>query len=116
MLRSILKSKIHGATVTGRIVDYVGSITIDKKLVDASGLVLYEKVLVSDITNGARFETYVLEGKEGVVEVNGAAAKLVKKGDKIIIMAFGLFGEEEYKGHAPKIVVVDGKNKVETRP
>lgn len=111
-MRSLLKSKIHNARVTGTRIDYVGSITIDKRLVDASGLMHWEKVLVSDITNGARFETYVLEGEEGVVEVNGAAAKLVKGGDRIIVMAFGLFDEKEAKEHKPKIAVVDERNKV----
>jgi aspartate 1-decarboxylase len=112
MLRNLLKSKIHNAAVTGTRVDYVGSITIDKALMEASGIIQYEKVLVSDITNGARFETYVLEGAGGVVEVNGAAAKLVKEHDRIIVMAFGLFDESEAKRHKPRIVVVDGRNKV----
>jgi aspartate 1-decarboxylase len=112
MLRSLLKSKIHGAVVTGCRVDYVGSITIDRKLMDASGLLQYEKVLVSDITNAARFETYVIEGGNGVIEVNGAAAKLVKEGDKLIIMAFGLFEENDAKVHKPRIISVDGNNRV----
>jgi aspartate 1-decarboxylase len=109
---TLLKSKIHKAQVTATRVDYVGSITIDKKLMDACGIILWEKVLVSDITNGARFETYVLEGTGGLIEVNGAAAKLVKKGDRIIVMAFGIFDEEEALRHKPKIVVVDGKNQI----
>ncbi|MFH0862931.1 MAG: aspartate 1-decarboxylase [Candidatus Altiarchaeota archaeon] len=111
MMRSMLKSKIHGATVTGCRVDYVGSITIDKALMEAVGLCVWEKVLVSDITNGERFETYVIEGGKGAIEANGAAAKLVNVGDKIIIMSFGLFDEKEAEDHKPKIVSVDGKNR-----
>ena len=109
---TLLKSKIHGATVTGRKADYVGSITIDRKLIEAAGLVVWEKVLVSDMNNGSRFETYVMEGGDGVVEVNGAAARLVKKGDRVIVMAFGLYGGEEAGEHKPVVVVVDGGNSV----
>jgi len=112
MLRSLLKSKIHGAKVTGTRVDYVGSITIDRQLIEESGLMVWEKVLVSDITNGARFETYVVEGGAGVVEVNGAAAKLVEEGDRLIIMAFGLFSGEEAEKHRPTVVVVDEENRI----
>lgn len=112
MLRSLLKSKIHKAKVTGTNIDYVGSITIDKKLMDACGLMVHEKVLVSDITNGSRFETYVIEGQEGAVEVNGAAVKLVKSGDRIIVMAFGLYDEKEAKTQKPKIIVVDERNRI----
>jgi len=115
VLRNLLKSKIHGAKVTGCKLDYVGSITVDRTLVKAAGLRVYEKVLVSDITNGARFETYVLLGGPGAIEVNGAAAKLVKKGDMVIIMAFGLFDEKEAGRHKPKIVVVDGENRITSR-
>ena len=109
---NLLKSKIHDAAVTGVNLDYVGSITVDKRLIDAVGLREYEKVLVSNITNGSRFETYVIGGGDGVVEVNGAAAKLTEKGDRVIIMSFGLCSEEEAVGHKPKIVVVDGGNRV----
>jgi aspartate 1-decarboxylase len=112
---SLLKSKIHKARVTATRADYVGSITVDKSLMDASGLRVWEKVLVSDITNGARFETYVLEGSAGVIEVNGAAAKLVETGDRIIVMAFGLFEPNEAKKHKPKIVVVDERNSITSR-
>ena len=112
MLLSLLKSKIHNATVTGVRVDYVGSITIDKTLIGAAGLRVWEKVLVANITNGERFETYVIEGNTGVVEVNGAAAKLAAIGDKVIVMAFGLFDEKEGKEHKPNILVVDDKNRI----
>jgi aspartate 1-decarboxylase len=110
MLRSLLKSKIHGAKVTGRNLEYVGSITIDRSLIEASGLMAHEKVLVSDMANGSRFETYVIEGGPGEIAVNGAAAKLVRKGDRLIIMAFGLYAEGE--ASEPRIVSVDGGNRV----
>jgi aspartate 1-decarboxylase len=112
MLLTLLKSKIHGATVTGTNLEYTGSITIDGRLVEASGLCANEKVLVSDMTNGNRFETYVIVGGEGVVEVNGAAAKLVNSGDRIIVMAFGMFPQKESKKHKPKVISVDGRNRV----
>jgi len=108
MLKTILKSKIHRATVTETRVDYVGSITIDKKLMDASGLVEHEKVLVCNIDNAERFETYVIEGGDKAIELNGAAAKLADKGDKVIIMAFGLYDEGEECD--VKIIVVDDDN------
>ncbi len=111
MLVSKLKSKIHRATVTEADLDYVGSITIDLALMNAVGIEEYEKVLVSNITNGNRLETYVLSGEEGkgTICLNGAAARLCKKGDLVIIMAFALYSEgEECR---PKIVVVDENNK-----
>jgi aspartate 1-decarboxylase len=110
-----LKSKIHDATVTGTNLDYVGSITIDRKLVDAAGLCVNEKVLVSNLTNGSRFETYVMGGGDGIVEVNGAAAKLTEKGDRIIIMAFGLYDGREVREHKPKIITVDERNRITSR-
>jgi aspartate 1-decarboxylase len=112
MLLTLLKSKIHGATVTGTNLEYTGSITIDKRLLAASGLCANEKVLVSDMTNGNRFETYVIEGGAQAVEVNGAAAKLVNVGDRIIVMAFGLFQQMESREHRPRIISVDSRNKV----
>ncbi len=108
-MRFVLRSKIHRATVTDANPDYVGSITIDEDLIEKSGLWVGEKVLVGDITNGARFETYVVEGKRnsGIVCVNGAAAHLVKKGDLVIIMGFELTD----KPIEAKKILVDGKNK-----
>ncbi len=114
MLREILRAKIHGAKVTEANVDYTGSITIDERLLDESGINQYEKVLVGDMGNGARFTTYAIAGKRdsGVVCVNGAAAKLVEVGDKLIILCFGLMNDDEVEGHKPKIIYVDGKNKI----
>jgi len=109
----LLKSKIHRATVTDANLDYVGSITIDENLMDAVGIIQYEQVLVTNITNGTRHETYTITGPRGsgMICINGAAAHLAGVGDKIIIMAFGDFEKEEIAGHKPKVVLVDGNNK-----
>ncbi|VVB54225.1 Aspartate 1-decarboxylase [uncultured archaeon] len=113
MFVSVLKSKVHGATVTGRNLDYEGSITVDEGLMDAAGFFTHEKVLVSDLTSGSRFETYVIPGKKGsgVVVVNGAAAHLVKDKDRVIIMSFALASLDEAKTIKPKVIRVDAKNK-----
>lgn len=111
-LRQVLRAKIHDARVTNTTVDYVGSITIDRALIDAAGLCVYEKVLVANITNSKRFETYVIEGGPGQIELNGAAANLAEVGDRVIIMAFGLYSEQELGSHEPTIVLVDEANKV----
>jgi len=110
----LLKSKIHRATVTDAQLDYAGSITIDQDLMKAAGIVAYEKVLVADLTNGTRHETYVVAGARGsgVICVMGAAAHLAKKGDKVIIMAFGDYDESELAGHKADIVIVDEKNRI----
>lgn len=112
MTVTMLKSKIHRAVVTQADLDYVGSITIDEKLMGASGIIEYEKVLIADIDNGQRFETYVIAGKagSGIICLNGAAAKCVNKGDKIIIMSFAQINAEELKSHKPKVVFVDENN------
>ena len=101
MLITKLKGKIHRATVTQAELDYVGSITVDQDLLDASGIMEYEKVEIVNINNGERFETYTISGERGsgVICLNGAAARLVHKNDKIIIMAYGLFSAEEAKEH-----------------
>jgi len=114
MLRTVLTSKIHRATVTAADLDYVGSITIDQNLLDAAGLTDGEKVSVLDITNGARLETYVIPGRAGGgdIEINGAAAHLVHPGDLVIIVAYGLANEAELKTHRPKIVHVDELNRI----
>ncbi|SHL48657.1 L-aspartate 1-decarboxylase [Pseudonocardia thermophila] len=114
MLRTVLGSKIHRATVTQADLHYVGSITIDEDLVTAAGLVEGEKVQVVDITNGARLETYVITGPagKGGICINGAAAHLVKPGDLIIIMSYLLAEEEELLGHEPRIVHVDANNRI----
>ena len=114
MFHEILKSKIHNATVTGTNTDYVGSIRIDGQLIEAAGLIEHEKVLVSNVNNGERFETYVIVGKRGsgIVELNGAAAKLARKGHKVIIMSFALMDDEEVLKHKPRIVMVDRGNRI----
>ena len=114
MLVKVLRAKIHRATITQAEVDYVGSITIDRDLLDASGILPGECVLVSDLTDGARFETYVMVGEagSGVICVNGAAARLVDVGDKVIIMAFAYATEEEAAEIKPRVILVDENNKV----
>ena len=110
---TMLKSKIHRATVTQAELDYVGSITIDTELLEAAGILEYEKVQVVDINNGNRFETYTIAGEKGsgVICLNGAAAKCVDIKDKIIIMAYADMTPEEAKAHSPRVVFVDDSNK-----
>lgn len=112
MQRHLMKSKIHRATVTDADLDYVGSITIDRDLMDAADLLEYEQVHVVDINNGARFETYVIEGERGsgTMCLNGAAARLVQRGDKIIVISYGTFEAAELEGFSPIIVHVDEDN------
>lgn len=112
MLREILKSKIHRATVTDANLNYTGSITIDPVLMRLADIREYEKVQVVNINNGARFETYAILGKPGSGEVcvNGAAARLVHVGDMVIIMTFAHFDDREAESHSPKVLKVDGKN------
>ncbi|MCK4694114.1 MAG: aspartate 1-decarboxylase [Candidatus Cloacimonetes bacterium] len=111
MLRTVLLSKIHRANVTFRDLNYVGSITIDKNLLEATGMKLHEKVEIYNISNGNRFATYIFEGEagSGVIGVNGAAARLVSIGDKIIIVNYGQLNEEEIKDHKPKVIVIKDK-------
>lgn len=110
MLIQTLKSKIHRATVTEADINYAGSIEIDTALMDAVGIAEFEKVLVANITNGQRFETYVIKGKRdsGRICINGAAAKLATAGDLVIIMAFAL--AEPNEKITPKIILANGKN------
>lgn len=114
MLRTVLGSKIHRATVTEADLHYVGSITIDENLVRAADLVEGEKVQVVDITNGARIETYVITGAagSGAICINGAAAHLVNPGDLVIIMSYQLADETELLTHEPRIVHVDAANRI----
>ena len=114
MYITLLKSKIHRATVTQSDLDYVGSITIDKALMDAAGLLEYEKVQIADIDNGNRFETYVITGEEnsGCICLNGAAAKCVEVGDKVIIMAYAQMTTDEVENYQPKVVFVNDKNEI----
>lgn len=114
MLINMLKAKIHRATVTQAELNYVGSITVDKALLDASGILEYEKVQVVDINNGNRFETYTIAGKEnsGIICLNGAAARCVSIGDKIIIIAYCSVDNNEAKKLKPTVVFVDENNKI----
>lgn len=114
MIMTMLKGKIHRATVLQAELDYVGSITIDEALMEASGICEYEQVQIVDINNGQRFETYVIaeERGSGMICLNGAAARMVQVGDKIIIMCYAGMMPEEMTGYAPKVVFVDDENKV----
>jgi len=110
VLRTMMKSKIHRATVTGADVDYVGSITLDPELMRLADLQEFEQVHVLDIDNGARFETYAIAGGPGDVILNGAAARLVHPGDKVIVITYAHYDEAEMASYAPKVVLVDEQN------
>jgi aspartate 1-decarboxylase len=112
MFVTIMKSKIHRATVTDANLNYVGSITIDARLMQEAGIFLNEKVQVLDVNNGNRIETYAIEGEygSGTICLNGAAARLVQAGDIVIIIAYGSMDSAEAPGFVPRIVHVDGKN------
>ncbi len=114
MRRIMMKSKIHRATVTQANLDYVGSITIDRDLMDAADLLPNEKVQIVDNDNGNRLETYVIEGERGsgVIGLNGAAARLVYPGDKVIIISYAELEDAEAREHDPTVVFVDGENRV----
>lgn len=114
MYIEMLKGKIHRATVTQAELDYVGSITVDAALLEASGILEYEKVQIVDINNGARFETYTIAGEagSGIICLNGAAARCVQKGDKVIIMAYAQMTPEEVADNPPRVVFVDDENKI----
>ena len=111
----LLKGKIHRATVVQAELDYVGSITVDEELLEAAGILEYEKVQIVDVNNGSRFETYTIAGKRGsgMICLNGAAARCVSVGDKIILMAYATLTPEEAKTHHPTVVFVDEHNHVE---
>jgi aspartate 1-decarboxylase len=114
MQRQMLKSKIHRARVTARDTDYVGSLTVDAELMRRADLIPNEQVHVWDIENGARFVTYVIEGEEGsgTMQVNGAAAHLVREGDAIIVASFGSYDERDLETYAPVVVHVNERNDV----
>jgi aspartate 1-decarboxylase len=114
MQRQMLKSKIHRATITDCDVDYVGSITLDPELMRQSDLLVNEQVHVWDIDNGARFVTYAIEGEEGsgTVQVNGAAARLVRSGHKVIVASFGSYEESDLETYSPVVVHVGENNEV----
>jgi aspartate 1-decarboxylase len=108
----MMKSKVHRATVTDANLHYVGSITLDRELMDLADLREFEQVAVVDIDNGARLETYVIEGERGsgAVCLNGAAARLVSPGDRVIVISYGDYEDGELEGFEPRVVHVDGRN------
>jgi len=114
MQRTMLKSKIHRATVTDCDLHYVGSITIDPDLLDAADIREFEQVAIVDIDNGARFETYTIAGERGSgdMKVNGAAARLVHHGDKIIVISYAAYDEDELHSYEPRVVHVGAHNEI----
>jgi aspartate 1-decarboxylase len=114
MERMMLKGKIHRATVTDANLDYEGSITVDQKLMEAADIIQFEQVHIYNVSNGNRFETYCIEGPpgSGTICLNGAAARMVSRGDLVIIAAYGLMNAEEIKSHKPKLVYVDAQNRI----
>jgi aspartate 1-decarboxylase len=116
MRRTMLKSKIHRATVTGSDLHYVGSITVDTDLLEAADILEHEKVHVLDIDNGARFETYTIAGARGSgeIKINGAAARLVHTGDTVIVVSYADYERDELDSYEPVVVHVDGENRIVT--
>ena len=114
MQLTLLKSKIHHATVTGASLDYEGSLTVSGDLAELVGLVPYEKILVSNLRNGERFETYAIYGpaRQGIIELNGATAHLGKIGDRFTIMSFARYTPQEVATHRPRFVLLNEKNEV----
>jgi aspartate 1-decarboxylase len=114
MLRTMMTSKIHRATVTQADLHYVGSVTVDEDLLDAADLLPGELVHIVDITNGARLETYTIAGERGsgVIGINGAAARLVQPGDMVILIGYGQMETAEAREHRPRVVFVDSQNRV----
>ncbi len=114
MQRQLLNGKIHRVTVTEARIDYEGSITIDSLLMKASGIVPFEKVLIANLNNGSRIESYAIKGKagSGVICLNGGAAKHGKPGDIVIILSFAVLSEKEIQKHKPKVVYVDRNNHI----
>jgi aspartate 1-decarboxylase len=114
MFRTMMNGKIHRATVTEANLNYVGSITIDEDLLDAVGMVANEKVAIVNNNNGARLETYIIPGKRGsgVICLNGAAARLVQKGDIVIIISYVMVSEEKVPYHKPKVAIMDEHNQI----
>lgn len=114
MLRTMMKSKIHRATVTQADLHYVGSVTVDEDLLDAADLLPGELVHIVDVTNGARLETYTIAGRRGsgVIGINGAAAHLVHPGDVVILISYGILDTEEARAMVPRVVFVDAHNRI----
>ncbi|MEU5848259.1 MULTISPECIES: aspartate 1-decarboxylase [Saccharopolyspora] len=117
MFRTMLKSKIHRATVTQADLHYVGSVTVDADLMDAADLLEGEQVAIVDVTNGARLETYVITGERGsgVIGINGAAAHLIEPGDLVILISYGVMDEMEARSVRPKVIFVDADNRIVER-
>jgi aspartate 1-decarboxylase len=111
MRRRMMKSKIHRATVTSVNLHYVGSVSVDTRLMELADILPYEQVAVLDIDNGARFETYAIEGSEGEICLNGAAARLVAPGDRVILITYADYAEDEMDRYAPNVVHVDSSNR-----
>ena len=113
-MRTMLKSKIHRAHVTGADIEYEGSITLDPVLMGAADIIPFEQVHVLDITNGARLQTYAIEGREGSGEVviNGAAARMIGEGDLVIVLTYHTVSEEDARSLRPRLVYVDGTNRI----
>lgn len=118
MQRHLMKSKIHRATITSADLHYEGSLTVDADLLDAADLRMHEEVQVVNVNNGARFSTYVIPGPRGsgVLQLNGAAARLGMAGDLVIVISYGLFDEAEAARHAPTVVFVDERNRIVRPP
>ncbi len=111
MQRTMMKSKVHRATVTGACLDYVGSITLDAELMRLADIREFEQVHVLDIDNGARFETYAMAGSTGDVILNGAAARLVQPGDRVIVITYGTYDDADLEAYEPRVVHVDDANR-----
>ena len=114
MQRHLMKSKVHRATITATDLHYEGSLTVDEDLLDAADLVAHEEIHVVNVHNGSRFTTYVIPGPRGsgVMQLNGAAARLGHPGDLVILIAYGVFTEPEAQRHTPRVVFVDERNRV----
>lgn len=112
MILTMMKAKLHRATVTQCDLNYEGSISIDASLLEASGILPNEQVDVLDITNGARFTTYAIPAGPGVIGINGAAARLCQKGDLVIVITFAQMNEDEAKAHTPKVLLLDADNRI----
>ncbi|HEY4647974.1 MAG TPA: aspartate 1-decarboxylase [Gemmatimonadales bacterium] len=118
MQRHLLKSKIHRATITTADLHYEGSLTVDEELLDAADLVPHEQVQIANIANGERFSTYVIPGPHGsgVMQLNGAAARLGMPGDLVIVMSYATVSEAELEQHTPRVVLVDARNHIVHQP
>lgn len=117
MLQFMLKAKIHRATITDANLNYEGSLSVDKDLLDAAGLVPFEKIKIYNINNGARFGTYLIEGEagSGVISLNGAAARMGEVGDLIIIASYGLYSPEELQNYQPNVIVLNPDNTIKNQ-